>query len=301
MKDRAALFLIKEAISLKKIAHLPQKDAPVPTIIEGTAGNTGIGLVHICNSLGFKCHIFMPNNQSKEKVEYLSALGAEISQFPPVAFTDPNNYNHKAREFAERTPNSVWTNQFDNTQNRQAHIETTGPEIWNQTSGKVDAIVFGAGTGGTLAGCSIYLKEKNKDIQVFSADPQGSVLYHYFKHGKLERTEGSSITEGIGQGRITENLKGALVDDAIFINDIEAVNMTFRLLHEEGFFVGATSGLNVAAAVQVAKILGPGKTIVTCLCDTGAKYMNRLYSRSELEKRDLINSIPVQYRKFLKP
>lgn len=293
--------MIKEAIQSKKIAHLPQKDAPPPTIVEGTAGNTGIGLLHICNSLGFKCQIFMPNNQSKEKIEYLQTLGAHISQFPVVAFTDPNNYNHKAREFAEKTPNSVWTNQFDNTQNRQAHIETTGPEIWQQTRGKVDAIVFGAGTGGTLGGCSIFLKEKNKNIQVFSADPQGSVLYNYYKHGKLERTEGSSITEGIGQGRITDNLKGAPIDDALFVHDMDAVKMTFRLLYEEGFFVGATSGLNVAAAVQVAKLMGPGKTIVTCLCDTGAKYMNRLYSKSELEKRNLIEAVPVEYRQFLKP
>lgn len=191
VKDRAALFLIREAIRLKKVQHLSAKDAPPPTIVEGTAGNTGIGLVHICNALGFKCQIFMPNNQSAEKIEYLRLLGAEIHQFPVVAFTDPNNYNHKAREFAERTPNSYWTNQFDNTQNRQAHVETTGPEIWRQTGGKVDAIVFGTGTGGTLGGTSIFLKGKNKNIKTFIADPQGSVLYHYFKNGKLERTEGN--------------------------------------------------------------------------------------------------------------
>lgn len=293
--------MIKDAIRSGKIAHLKAKDAPPPTIVEGTAGNTGIGLAHICNSLGFKCHIFMPNNQSKEKVEYLSILGATISQFPVVPFTDPNNYNHKAREFAEKTPNSFWTNQFDNTQNRQAHIETTGPEIWRQTNGKVDAIVFGTGTGGTLSGCSIFLKSKNKDIQVFLADPQGSVLYKYFKYGKLERTDGSSITEGIGQGRVTDNLKDAIIDESLFVDDNEAVSTTFRLLYEEGFFVGATSGLNVAAAMQVAKLIGPGKTIVTCLCDTGTKYMNRLYSKSELEKRNLIEAVPPSYRQFLKP
>lgn len=185
------MFLIRDAIRKKKVQHLSQKDAPPPTIVEGTAGNTGIGLAHICNALGFKCFIFMPNNQSKEKVDYLKILGAEIFQFPVVAFTDPNNYNHKAREFAEKTPNSYWTNQFDNTQNRQAHIETTGPEIWRQTNGKVDAIVFGTGTGGTLAGCSVYLKEKNKHVKTFIADPQGSVLYKYFKYGKLERTDGT--------------------------------------------------------------------------------------------------------------
>jgi cysteine synthase A len=191
VKDRAALFLIKDAVRRKKVQHFDKKDAPVPTIVEGTAGNTGIGLAHICNALGFKCHIFMPNNQSAEKIEYLRILGAEISQFPVVPFTDPNNYNHKAKEFAERTPNAFWTNQFDNTVNRQAHIETTGPEIWRQTNGKVDAIVFGTGTGGTLAGCSMYLKEKNKNIKVFLADPVGAVLYNYYKHGKLERTEGN--------------------------------------------------------------------------------------------------------------
>lgn len=301
VKDRAALFLIKEGIRLNKVAHLKQKDAPPPMIVEGTAGNTGIGLVHLCNALQFQCHIFMPNNQSKEKVEYLQQLGAIIRQFPVAPFTDPNNYNNKAKEFAANTPNSHWTNQFDNIQNRQAHIETTGPEIWSQTQGKVDAIVFGTGTGGTLSGCSIFLKGKNKNIKVFLADPQGSVLYNYYKLGRLERTEGSSITEGIGQGRVTDNLRDALIDDSLFVHDNEAVNISFRLLYEEGFFVGATSGLNVAAALQVAKLIGPGKTIVTCICDNGAKYMNRLYSKSELEKRNLLNAVPEQYRVFLKP
>ena len=265
----------------------------------------------------------MPNNQSKEKVEYLSALGARIKQFPVVAFTDPNNYNHKAREFAAQTPNAYWTNQFDNTQNRQAHIETTGPEIWRQTNGRVDAVVFGTGTGGTLSGTTFYLKSKNKDIKSFCADPPGSVLFNYFKTGKLERTDGSSITEGIGQGnffvsqikfnlsnfgidshcqgRLTDNLKDTPVDDSLFVDDKEAVGMTFRLLHEEGFFVGATSGLNVAAAVQAAQLMGPGKTIVTCLCDSGAKYLNRLYSKAELEKRGLLDSVPEKYHAYLKP
>lgn len=301
VKDRAALFLIDEALKLKKIVYQKAKDAPPPTIVEGTAGNTGIGLIHLCNALGLKCQIFMPNNQSKEKVDYLQALGAIIKQFPVAPFTDPNNYNMKAKEFASQTENAYWTNQFDNTQNRQAHIETTGPEIWNQTNKKVDAIVFGTGTGGTLGGTSIYLKSKNKDIKVFCADPQGSVLYNYFKNGKLERTEGNSITEGIGQGRVTENMNGAIVDDALFVSDYDAVNVSFRLLHEEGFFVGATSGLNVAAAMQVAKIMGPGKTIVTCLCDTGTKYMNRLYSRKELDSRGLLEAVPVKYQQFLKP
>lgn len=242
----------------------------------------------------------MPNNQSREKIEYLKILGAEIYEFPVVPFNDPNNYNHKAREFSERIPNSFWTNQFDNVANRQAHIETTGPEIWQQTNGQVDAVVFGVGTGGTLAGVSRYLKSKNPKIRTFLADPQGSVLYNYYKNGKLERTDGSSITEGIGQGRVTENLKDSPIDDALLIKDTDVVRATFRLMYEEGFFVGATSGLNVFAATQVAKILGPGKTIVTCLCDTGAKYINRLYSKSELEKRGLLDSVPEPYRRHLK-
>ena len=242
----------------------------------------------------------MPNNQSREKVEFLKILGAEIHEFPVVPFNDPNNYNHKAREYAEKTPNAFWTNQFDNTANRQAHIETTGPEIWNQTNGKVDAVVFGVGTGGTLGGVSMYLKSKNPSIKTFLADPQGSVLYNYYKNGKLERTDGSSITEGIGQGRVTDNLKGAPIDDALFIKDSDVVRTTFRLLYEEGFFVGATSGLNVFAAMEVAKLIGHGKTVVTCICDTGAKYLNRLYSRNELEKRALLEHVPEAYRKFLK-
>lgn len=242
----------------------------------------------------------MPNNQSREKIEYLKILGAEIFEFPVVPFNDPNNYNHKAREYAERTPNAFWTNQFDNIANRQAHIETTGPEIWNQTDGKVDAVVFGVGTGGTLGGVSRYLKSKNPAVKAYLADPQGSVLYNYYRNGKLERTDGSSITEGIGQGRITENLKDSPIDDALFIKDSDVVCTTFRLLYEEGFFVGATSGLNVFAAMEVAKLIGPGKTIVTCICDNGSKYINRLYSKSELEKRGLLLHVPEKYRKFLK-
>lgn len=174
--------------------------------------------------------------------------------------------------------------------------QTTGPEIWQQTKGKVDAVTFGTGTGGTLAGVGMYLKEKNPNIQVILADPQGSVLYNYIKTGKLERSEGSSITEGIGQGRVTKNLEGAPIDDALCIQDTDAVKMTFRLLHEEGFFVGASTGLNVAAAVQVAQMMGPGHTIVTCLCDTGHKYYARLFSREVLKERDLLNCIPEKYR-----
>ncbi|PVD36718.1 hypothetical protein C0Q70_03704 [Pomacea canaliculata] len=289
VKDRAALFLIQDAIRKGQLR-------PGGTVVEGTAGNTGIGLAHMCLSMGFKCMIFMPNNQSKEKIEMLETLGAKVKTVPVVPWSDPNNYNHLARQFAETTENAVWTNQFDNTANRQAHIETTGPEIWEQTGGKVDVVTFGTGTGGTLSGVGIFLKEKNPAIKVILADPQGSVLYNYIKQGKLERTEGSSITEGIGQGRVTRNLEGAPIDDALLIPDTDAVNMTFRLLHEEGFFVGASTGLNVAAAVQVAKQIGPGHTIVTCLCDTGHKYYNKLFSKKEIEQRGLLDCIPPAYR-----
>ena len=289
VKDRAALFLIRDA---EKKGQLK----PGGTVVEGTAGNTGIGLAHMCRALGYKCVIYMPNNQSQEKIDMLRTLGAEVRPVPVVAWTDDNNYNHQARRFAESIDNAVWTNQFDNTANRLAHIETTGPEIWRETNGKVDAVTFGTGTGGTLAGVGTFLKEKNKNIQVVLADPQGSVLYNWFKHGKLERTEGSSITEGIGQGRVTANMQGAPVDDALAILDRDAVEMTFRLLHEEGLFVGASTGLNVTAAVQVAKQLGPGHTVVTCLCDTGQRYYNKLFSRQELDNRGLLEAVPEPYR-----
>lgn len=289
VKDRAALFLIKDAQKKGQIG-------PGGTVVEGTAGNTGIGLAHMCLALGYKCVIYMPNNQSREKIELLETLGAQVRPVPVVPWTDPDNYNHQARRFAESIDNAVWTNQFDNTANRQAHIETTGPEIWQETNGKVNAVVFGTGTGGTLAGVGTYLKDKNPKIQTFLADPQGSVLYNYFKNGKLERSEGSSITEGIGQGRLTENLKGAPIDHALLIKDTDAVAMTFRLLHEEGFFVGASSGLNVEAAYQVAKLMGPGHIIVTCLCDTGQRYYRKLFSRKVLQEKGLLECLPEQYR-----
>ncbi|XP_076817307.1 uncharacterized protein LOC143462888 [Clavelina lepadiformis] len=292
VKDRAALFLLKDALEKGLIS-------PGGTVVEGTAGNTGIGLAHICNAMGFKCVIYMPNTQSNEKIELLSVLGADVRPVPAVPFDNPDNYNHQACRFAEATPNSVWTNQFDNTANRQAHIETTGPEIWRQTDGKVDAVTFGTGTGGTMAGVSAFLKSKNENINTVLADPQGSVLFNWFTKGKLERTEGSSITEGIGQGRVTSNLEGAPIDDAVCVLDKDAVTMTFRLLHEEGFYVGASSGLNVSAAVQVAKKMGPGHTIVTCLCDTGQRYFTRLYSKSWLDGKSLLDAIPTKYRHSL--
>ncbi|XP_067941551.1 uncharacterized protein [Watersipora subatra] len=292
IKDRAALFLVKDAERKGLIR-------PGGTVVEGTAGNTGIGLAHVCNALGYRCVIYMPDTQSQEKIDLLRTLGAEVRPVPAVAWDNPDNYNHQAARFADSIDNAVWTNQFDNTANKQAHVETTGPEIWSQTDGKVDAVIFGTGTGGTLAGVGAYLKEKNHRIHVALADPQGSVLYNYIKHGKLERTEGSSITEGIGQGRITDNLKDAPIDNAHLILDTEAVNMTFRLLHEEGFFVGASTGLNVSGAVKVARDLGPGHTIVTALCDTGGRYYGKLFSRQVLESKGLLDCIPEPYRRSL--
>lgn len=289
VKDRAALFLIRDAENKGLLR-------PGGTVVEGTAGNTGIGLAHVCNALGYKCVIFMPNTQSKEKIELLETLGAEVRPQPVVPWDDPMNYNHQAARYADSIDNAVWTNQFDNTANKQAHIETTGPEIWSQTGGKVDAVVFGTGTGGTLAGVATYLKEMNHKIHTELADPQGSVLYNYIKHGKLERSEGSSIAEGIGQGRVTANLKDAPIDDAHVVMDTDAVRMTFRLLHEEGFFVGASTGLNVAGAVKVAKDLGPGHTIVTCICDTGSRYYAKLYSREFLQSKNLLDCIPEAYQ-----
>ncbi|XP_071484769.1 uncharacterized protein [Diadema antillarum] len=292
VKDRAALFLIKQGIDEGRLK-------PGGTVVEGTAGNTGIGLAHICNAMGFKCVIFMPNTQSQEKIDMLRLLGAEVFPVPAVPFDNPDNYNHQAKRYADSLENAIWTNQFDNTANRQAHIETTGPEIWQQTEGKVSAVTFGTGTGGTLAGVGMYMKEKSKDVKVVLADPQGSVLYNFFTHGKIERSPGSSITEGIGQGRVTNNMKGAPVDEAICIQDVDAVNMTFRLLSEEGFFVGASSGLNVVAAVEVAKKLGPGHTVVSCLCDTGQRYYARLFNRAWLQEKGLLDTLPEKYHGYL--
>ncbi|XP_048734425.1 uncharacterized protein LOC125650293 isoform X1 [Ostrea edulis] len=294
VKDRAAYFLIKDAEEKGLLK-------PGGTVVEGTAGNTGIGLAHMCLAKGYKCVIFMPNNQSREKIECLQTLGAEVYPCPVKPWTDPDNYNHQAARFAQSLDNAVWTNQFDNTANKRAHIETTGPEIWRETNGKVNAVVFGTGTGGTLAGVGTYLKEKNKNIQVFLADPQGSVLYNYIKNGKLERTPGDSITEGIGQGRVTQNLKDAPIDDALAIKDVDAVEWTFRLLHEEGFFVGASTGLNIAAAKQVAEKMGPGHTIVTCLCDTGQRYYGKLFSKTVLKNRGALKNAAGQVNTAQKP
>ncbi|CAG8706271.1 3437_t:CDS:2, partial [Cetraspora pellucida] len=254
VKDRAALFVVKEAEEKGLIK-------PGGTVIEGTAGNTGIGLAHVCRAKGYRCVIYMPNTQSQEKIDLLRMLGAEVHPVPAVSFDNPDNYNHQARRHAEKLENAVWTNQFDNTANRRAHIETTGPEIWDQTNGLIDGFTCATGTGGTFAGVARFLKEKNPNIKVFIADPPGSVLYTYFKSGgKLMERTGSSITEGIGQGRVTDNLSGDvhLVDDALFIPDEKSIEMVYRLLDEEGLYIGASTALNVVAAVEMAKKLGPG-------------------------------------------
>lgn len=223
-------------------------------------------------------------------------MGADVRAVPRAPFSSPLNFNKLAMAYAQETENSVWTDQFDNLANRRAHYETTGPEIWEQTNGKVDCVIFGTGTGGTLSGSGMFLKERNLNIKAFLADPEGSVLYKYFTTGELERTGDGSITQGIGQSRVTNNVNGSPVDQAFHITDKMAVEWTFRLLHEEGFFVGSSSGLNVAAAVEAAKELGPEHTIVTCLCDSGQRYFADLFSRKWLEEKDLLESVPEDYR-----
>ena len=223
-------------------------------------------------------------------------MGADVRAVPRAPFASPLNFNKLAQTHAAELENAVWTDQFDNVDNQKAHYETTGPEIWEQTNGKVDCIIFGTGTGGTLSGTGRFLKERNSNVKVFLADPEGSVLYNYFTTGELERKGDGSITQGIGQGRITGNMANAVVDKAFHITDRMAVEWTFRLLHEEGFFVGSSSGLNVAAAIEAAKHLGPGHTIVTCLCDSGQRYFAELFSHSWLSGRQLLDAVPEEYR-----
>eukprot|EP00040_Diaphanoeca_grandis_P008625 m.45912 g.45912 ORF g.45912 m.45912 type:complete len:372 (+) comp20082_c0_seq1:108-1223(+) len=284
VKDRPAAMLIFDA-EQRGLLH------PGGTVVEGTAGNTGIGLAHMCKALGYKCVIYMPNTQSQEKIDTLKMLGADVRAVAPKPFSDPDNYNHQAKRYAASIENSYWTNQFDNTANRQAHYATTGPEIWEQTNGTVTAFTCATGTGGTLAGTAHYLKEQNENVKIVLADPPGSVLYRYFTDGQLEREGDGSITEGIGQGRVTENLKGAPIDSAVHVPDVDSVKMTFQLLHEEGILVGASSGLNVAAAVAVAKELGPGHTIATILCDSGSRYAAKLFNKGWLAERGFLDVI----------
>ena len=285
VKDRAAVFILRDAEEKGLLR-------PGGTVVEGTAGNTGIGLAMVCAAKGYRCKIFMPNTQSREKVAALRAYGAEIEEVPAVAYSNPLNFNHRARDYAKGKDNCVWTDQFDNVANRYGHFQSTGPEIYSQTDGKIDAFTCATGTGGTLAGVAMYMKQKRPSIKIVLADPPGSVLYDAISTGVVPSTRsGGSITEGIGQGRITANLEGAPIDEAIQITDEEAIRYTFDLLTDEGIFVGASSGLNVAAAVAVAKKMGPGHTVATILCDSGQRYQSRLFSKAWLESKNLLDSL----------
>ncbi len=282
VKDRAALYIIKDA---------EEKGALLPggTVVEGTAGNTGIGLAHICNAKGYKCLIIIPDTQSQEKMDALRALGAEVRPVPAVPYKDPNNYVKLSGRIAASMENAIWANQFDNLANRRAHYETTGPEIWDQTDGKVDAWVTATGTGGTYAGVGMYLKEKNSAIKCVVADPMGSGLYSYIKTGEI-KSEGNSITEGIGNSRITANMEGAPADDAIRIDDEEAIRVVYQLLRQDGLFMGGSTGINVAASIALAKQMGPGHTIVTLLCDSGSRYQSRLFNPEWLKSKGFLSS-----------
>jgi cysteine synthase len=280
VKDRAALFMIEDAEARGLLK-------PGGTVVEGTAGNTGIGLTHICNAKGYKCLIVIPDTQSQEKMDALRVLGAEVRAVPAVPYKDPNNYVKLSGRLAAETENAVWANQFDNLANRIAHYKTTGPEIWAQTDGNIDAWVSSTGTGGTYAGVALYLKEKNPNIKTVLADPMGSGLYSYVKTGEI-RMEGSSITEGIGNSRVTANLEGAPIDDAIQIDDQECIRVIYQLLRKDGLFMGGSVGINVGAAVALAKQLGPGHTIVTVLCDGGTRYQSKLYNPEWLKEKGLM-------------
>ncbi|KAI9374630.1 tryptophan synthase beta subunit-like PLP-dependent enzyme [Aspergillus egyptiacus] len=296
VKDRAALYVVKDAEERGLLK-------PGGTVVEGTAGNTGIGLAHVCRSKGYKLVIYMPNTQSQGKIDLLRLLGAEVYPVPAVAFENPENYNHQARRHAESLDNAVWTNQFDNTANRRAHVETTGPEIWAQTGGKLDAFTCSTGTGGTLAGITYYLKQiSNGRVKCFLADPPGSVLHSYIQSGgKLVERSGSSITEGIGQGRITDNLKPDVgtLDGSLNISDEKSIEMVYRCLDEEGLYLGASSALNVVAAKEVAEKLGKGSTVVTVLADGAYRYADRLFSSKWLESKGLRNAIPKHLEKYI--
>ncbi len=280
VKDRAAWWMIREA----------EQDAslqPGGTVVEGTAGNTGIGIAHICNARGYSCVIYMPDNQSPQKIEILQTLGAEVRVVPTVPYTDPMNYQKQAERYAQSLEGAVWVNQFDNDANRLAHYESTGPEMWQQTEGHIDAFACAVGTGGTIAGVSQYFKEQRPDMQIILLDCMGSALYNYVTTGDLTLSEGPSITEGIGNSRITDNLAKAEIDWALEVSDQEMVTMVYRLLHEEGWYFGSSTGVNVCGAIEVARQLGPGHTVVTMLCDGGSKYQSRLFNEEWLAGKGL--------------
>lgn len=280
VKDRAALYIIRDAIERGTLK-------PGGTIVEGTAGNTGIGLALVANSMGYKTVIVIPETQTEEKKDMLRLAGADLRQVPAVPYKNPDNYvkysGRLAEELNEALPNgAIWANQFDNVANRLAHFETTGPEIWDQTEGTVDGFICAVGTGGTLAGVSMALKSRNHNVQIGLADPMGAALYNYYAHGEL-KAEGSSITEGIGQGRITANLEDVVIDCQYQIPDAEALPVVFDLLEHEGLCLGSSSGINVAGAIRMAKDMGPGHTIVTILADYGTRYNSKLFNPAFLK------------------
>src|SRR6201996_9088705 len=284
VKDRAALYIIRDALARGALK-------PGGTIVEGTAGNTGIGLAMVANAFGFKTVIVIPETQSQEKKDALRLMGAELIEVPAVPYKDPNNYVRLSGRLAEQLAKSekngaIWANQFDNVANRNAHIHGTGPEIWEQTGGKGDGFACAVGTGGTLAGIAIALKERNRNIRIAAADPLGAAIYSWIKTGELTM-HGSSITEGIGQSRITGNLEGAPIDDAYEIPDEEALPIIFDLLEHEGLCLGGSTGINVAGAIRMAREMGPGHTIVTILCDYGNRYQSKLFNPQFLKDKGL--------------
>ena len=284
VKDRAALFIIRAAMASGALK-------PGGTIVEGTAGNTGIGLAMVANALGFKTVIVIPETQSQEKKDMLRLQGAQLIEVPAAPYSNANNYvrysGRVAEALAKTDPNgAVWANQFDNIANRQAHFETTGPEIWDQTAGKVDGFICAVGSGGTLAGAAMALKEKNPAVNIGLADPMGAALFSFYTSGVM-KSEGSSITEGIGQGRITANLQGFTPDSAFQISDEEALNVVFEIAEHEGLLLGGSSGINIVGAEMLARKLGPGHTIVTILCDGGVRYASKLYNVDFLRSKNL--------------
>jgi cysteine synthase A len=284
VKDRAALAIIQDAEDAGRLR-------PGGVIVEGTAGNTGIGLALVGNARGYRTVIVIPETQSQEKKDMLRLCGADLRQVPAVPYRDPGNYVHVsqriAEELAKTEPNgAIWANQFDNTANRDGHYRTTGPEIWEQTDGKVDGFICSVGTGGTLCGTAMALKERNRDVVIGLADPMGSAIYNHFAHGEL-KAEGGSITEGIGQGRITRNLEGAPVDEPFQVTDSEMLPIVFDLLKHEGLCLGGSTGINVMGAIKLAEKLGPGHTIVTILCDGGTRYQSKLFNPVFLKEKGL--------------
>jgi len=284
IKDRAALGIVRAAEASGELR-------PGGTIVEGTAGNTGIGIAMVANALGYRTVIVMPDTQSKEKIDTLRAYGADLHLVPAVPYRNPENYVHVSQRLADQLATTdpagaVWANQFDNTANRDFHAVTTGPEIWNQTEGKVDGFVCAVGTGGTLAGVASALRTRKPGVSIALSDPAGSGLYHYYANGEI-RVEGNSITEGIGNGRITGNLQEVAIDHAFRIEDSESIPIVFRLLREEGLLLGGSSGVNVAGAIRLARELGPGHVIVTILCDSGLRYRGKLFNRDFLVSKGL--------------